>query len=258
VNRSHPTISTIIPVYNGDRFLDEAVRSVLAQRHPSLEIIIVDDGSTDRTHEIVRGFGDAVTYHRQENRGAPAARNKGLDLSRGAIIAFLDADDLWAPDKLSVQLAALESDGKIDIVLGKIQRFFERGPREDREVVRLPESQTALSFGSGLFRRSVFDRVGRMDEELLLGDDQDWFLRARERQVRIHIVDRTTLLYRRHDRNLTENKEACDRFQMRILKKTLDRRRNSGQVALSCLPLLDSAPSGDKNAPSPREVSEDD
>jgi glycosyltransferase involved in cell wall biosynthesis len=100
-------ISAVIPVFNGERFIASTLRSVLAQTHLPLEVIVVDDGSTDSTERIVRHDFPAVTYHRQPNRGAAAARNLGVELSRGEWIAFLDADDLWYPEKLAVQSTEL-------------------------------------------------------------------------------------------------------------------------------------------------------
>src|SRR5690606_28366702 len=114
-------VSVIIPVYNGERYLAEAVHSILAQTVPTLEIIVVDDGSTDGTARVAQRFGDAVCYVYQPNRGPAAARNRGLERARGEIVAFLDADDLWREGKLACQCARLEADPTLDIVLGHTQ-----------------------------------------------------------------------------------------------------------------------------------------
>ena len=100
-----PLVSCIIPVFNGERYVAEAIISVLRQSHQELEILVIDDGSSDRTPEIVQSFGPPVHYDRQENAGGPAARNRGLGLMRGEFVAFLDADDRWDGDKLACQLA---------------------------------------------------------------------------------------------------------------------------------------------------------
>ena len=97
-------ISCIVPVYNGARFLAQAIDSILAQTRVDLEIIVVEDGSTDRTPDVAKGYGDRVKYVRQENAGPAAARNRGVAEARGEFIAFLDADDTWAPAKLETQL----------------------------------------------------------------------------------------------------------------------------------------------------------
>ncbi len=100
-------VSAIIPVYNGEAFLADAVKSILKQNYQPLEIIIVDDGSTDSTAQVGARFGDAVRYHYQSNAGPPAARNKGLQMARGNVITFLDVDDLWRNDKLQLQISHL-------------------------------------------------------------------------------------------------------------------------------------------------------
>ena len=99
------SVSVIIPVYNGGKFLAEAINSILSQKHSPIEIIVIDDGSTDNTSEVAMSYGNRVHYVYQENKGAPAARNHGLRLASGNIIASLDADDIWAENKLKKQLA---------------------------------------------------------------------------------------------------------------------------------------------------------
>ncbi|MFC2106017.1 glycosyltransferase family 2 protein, partial [Candidatus Bipolaricaulota bacterium] len=114
-------VSAIIPVFNGERFLVEAIESVLAQDYDPLEIIIIDDGSTDNTPRIAAGYADRIRYVRQENGGPAAARNAGLLHSHGEAVSFLDADDLWTPGKLMSQAAGLSERASVDIVLGHLQ-----------------------------------------------------------------------------------------------------------------------------------------
>src|SRR5919205_4589183 len=105
---SSPPIIVIIPVYNGESYVAEAIESILDQTYRPAEVIVVDDGSTDNTAEVVKRFGDVVQYHHQPNRGAGAARNRGVELSHGEFLAFLDADDLWHKDKLAHQIQAFK------------------------------------------------------------------------------------------------------------------------------------------------------
>src|SRR5712692_8045370 len=114
-------VSVIVPVYNGEAFLAEAVDSIQRQAYQPLETIIVDDGSTDGTAGIAARFKDNVRYVYQSNNGPPAARNKGLKMARGNVIGFLDADDLWSENKLELQLAYLAEDSSVEIVLGHTQ-----------------------------------------------------------------------------------------------------------------------------------------
>src|SRR5215216_1764150 len=101
-------VSAIIPTYNSARYLTEAVDSVLAQTVEDVEVVVIDDGSTDETELLMRGYGSRVRYLRQQNGGVARARNRGIEESRGQYVAFLDADDVWVPNKLERQVAALE------------------------------------------------------------------------------------------------------------------------------------------------------
>src|SRR5262249_54030222 len=150
---------TIIPVYNGEAFLSESIRSVLAQRWSSLEIIVVDDGSTDATPDITASFGSVVRYVRQSNAGQASARNRGLALASGHIIAFVDADDRWTEMKLQSQLPYLASNPQTEIVLGYSQRIA-RSPLEPGNAVykRVGPPVFYLSLGSALIRRSTFEK----------------------------------------------------------------------------------------------------
>ncbi len=224
-----PLISTIIPVFNGERFLAEAVDSIRGQRYPELEIIVVDDGSTDGTAEVARRLGDPVRYESQANRGAPAARNRGLELARGELIAFLDADDVWTPDKLGLQASRLLAEPELELAIGMTQlmRFVEGA---DGSAAYQPMGEAGLipSLGSALFRREAFDRLGRLDESLRMDDDVDWFLRALENDVRMAVVPRVVQYYRRHERNITNARGVDIRFFLVAIKKSLERRRAGG------------------------------
>src|SRR6266487_2647158 len=109
-DRAHPKVSTVIPCWNGAAYLEEAIRSVMAQNHPSLEIVVADDGSTDGSLELARGFGDPVRVIAGGHEGAAAARNRGVGEAHGDLLAFLDADDLWTDGRLALQLAVLEAE----------------------------------------------------------------------------------------------------------------------------------------------------
>ena len=117
-----PLVSCIIPVFNGARFLGEAVDSILAQTYRPCEVIVVDDGSTDATGDVIAGYGERVVAVRQPNRGEAAARNAGVRAARGALVAFLDADDLWGPEKLTRQAAKLGEDPRIDLCFTRLDR----------------------------------------------------------------------------------------------------------------------------------------
>ena len=174
-------VIVIIPVYNWERFLAEAIQSVQRQNHHLLEIIVVDDGSTDKTAEVAAQFQDRIRYVYQPNQGAPAARNTGLKIASGDIIGFLDADDLWTENKLELQLPRLVDNPSIDIVLSYQKRLRLTAYIDDiPQFEEFEEPQINLSLGSGIFRKSIFKKVGLFDENLYHCDDWDWFMRARE------------------------------------------------------------------------------
>jgi glycosyltransferase involved in cell wall biosynthesis len=234
-------VSVIIPVYNAERFLPEALASIEAQGDPALEVIVVDDGSVDKSADIVRAEmvraeierkSVAVRYFYQENAGPAAARNRGLTEARGELIAFLDADDLWPAGKLARQRQRLTDAPEIDAVLGRIAYKDLAGA--EACGMRFEDQQNAVShihLGSGLYRRSTFERVGRFDESMRFSEDQDWFLRAREARLRLTILEDITLLYRRHEANMTRGRGLASLGVMRALHQSIERRRVNGALA---------------------------
>ena len=221
-----PLVSVIMCVFNGEDFLREAIASLAAQTYRRLEIVFVDDGSTDGTAAIATAGPGPIRYTHQENQGLPAARNTGVGLARGDFITFLDADDWWAADKTERQVALLESNPEVDIVLGHTRRTW---MTDDAHAVET-EPELALSLCAGLIRRSVFDRVGTFDQTLRHCDDWDWFMRAREMGLVVATHRETVLHYRRHGGNMTNDAAAGNRDFARMLKASLDRRRRSGHM----------------------------
>ena len=222
-------VSVIIPVYNGERFLLEAVRNVQAQGHDRLEIIVIDDGSTDDTPVLLEGLGDQVRAARQPKSGPSVARNHGLTLSRGHFIAFHDVDDLWETGSLKTLLDAFDMHPDAEIAQGLIQRMeLQRG--RDSKGLEFRASGAPYQFinlGSALIRREVFHRVGLLDESLWENEDTDWFLRAWEQNVVKIVLPRVVLYYRIHDRNLVHEQRLVAGGMPRMLKRHLDRVRRS-------------------------------
>jgi glycosyltransferase involved in cell wall biosynthesis len=221
-----PVVSVIIPVFNGERFLREAVQTVLAQNYSPLEIVIVDDGSTDSTASVVKSLGEPVRYLHQTNQGPAAARNRGIEQAQGSLLAFADADDLWPGNKLELQLPCLIEDVAVEIVMGRIQQVLlsetEDGETQAKEFA---EPAFSVNLGSAIIRKSVFERVGLFDETMRYSEDVDWFMRAREVGAAIKTIDSVTLLYRQHEQNMTRGKSASELNVLMALKKSLDRRR---------------------------------
>jgi len=228
-----PLVSVVIPVFNGERFLREAVESVLIQQYSPVEIIVVDDGSTDGTANVARSLPETVRYLYQTNQGPAAARNRGIEQAQGSLIAFADADDLWPAGKLELQLPYLIRDPAVDIVLGRIQQVHLSetvdGPTQAQEPA------FSVNLGSAVVRKSVFERIGLFDETMRYSEDVDWFMRARESGAAIVTIDAVTLFYRQHEQNMTRGKSTSELNVLKALKKSLDRRRERSGSA-SALP----------------------
>ena len=225
-----PPISVIVPVYNMGRYLTDAVASIEAQGFDCVEIVVVDDGSTDETPEVIVSLGDRVVAAHQPNRGPAAARNVGIDMASGELLAFLDADDLWPAGKIARQLERLEREPELDVVLGRIQYVaLDGGEVPEIEFEDLDaKTLTHVHLGSGLYRRRAFELIGTFDESLQFSEDVDWFLRAREAQLRVAILPEITLVYRFHDANMSRQLDMRDARMLGVLKKSLDRRRSAG------------------------------
>jgi glycosyltransferase involved in cell wall biosynthesis len=229
----HALLSVIIPAYNGAAFLAEAVESIYQQNYHPLEIIIVDDGSTDDTARIAASFKDDVRYIDQPHSGRPAAgRNRGVKEAAGEIIGFLDQDDLWPANKLALQIPPLLNDASLDVILGHTQMLHlssQVNGNRKFEATSKPVNYMLLS--SALFKRPVFEKVGFFDESLTyFGDDLDWFIRAREQGVSVRQLEEVTLFWRIHETNtshtqpIRDHARGYDRALTEVIKKSLDRR----------------------------------
>src|SRR6185503_20230064 len=237
-NEVDPLVSVVIPVFNGERFLREAVESVLIQQYAPVEIIVVDDGSTDGTANVARSLPETVRYLYQTNQGPAAARNRGIEQAKGSLVAFADADDLWPRGKLELQLPYLINDPAVDIVLGRIQQMLLSSPADGQiQSQEFAEAAFSVNLGSAVVRKSVFERVGLFDETMRYSEDVDWFMRARESGAAIVTIDAVTLLYRQHEENMTRGKSTAELNVLKALKKSLDRRRERSGSA-SALPGL--------------------
>jgi glycosyltransferase involved in cell wall biosynthesis len=215
VNR--PSIGVVVPAFNAERFLGAALGSILSQSRPPDRVVVVDDGSTDGTAEEAARFGDAVRLLRQGNRGQSAARNRGAEEAGCDLLAFLDADDLWTPDKLDGQERMLTGDPSLDMAFGQVVQFREGGGQDP--------PAPAYFAGAMLVRRAAFDRVGPFDESLRTGEFLDWFLRAREAGLSFGTLPSVVLRRRIHGENLGVRMRDDRSDFVRLLKASLDRRR---------------------------------
>jgi glycosyltransferase involved in cell wall biosynthesis len=222
---TRPLVSVIMPVHDGAAHIAAAIASIRAQNHAALEIIVVDDGSTDGSAAVVAALGGDIRLLRQANAGAAAARNRALDVARGDIVAFLDADDLWPAGKLALQLAVLEGSPRIGLVTGRIRAFGAAIPMRADQAQAYGAGVPGVNLGCALVRRSALDAVGRFDPGLRSGEDLDWFMRARDCAIARVALDAVTLLYRIHGANLTRDVDAVGQEAVLVMKRALDRRR---------------------------------
>lgn len=220
-----PLFSVIIPVYNGERYLRSAVRSVLDLGYQATELIVVDDGSTDATAEIITSLGDRVCCVRQANSGPAAARNRGLQFARGEVVSFLDADDLWTPNIITGALATLLSHPEVDIVQGRVQDIKPSISDAPEMYECLSKPYPYINIGSGVYRRKAFEKVGGFDETQWFCEDYDWFLRAFDAYIPKFRIDDVTMLHRRHPGSMTYGKSLNEIGMARTHKKVIDRRR---------------------------------
>ncbi|MBD1877295.1 glycosyltransferase family A protein [Coleofasciculus sp. FACHB-T130] len=227
---NHLLISVIIPVYNCERYLAEAIESVLAQTYQSIEIIVVDDGSTDGSAEVAKRFGSLVRYYFQTNSGSAAARNHGIELSQGNFFAFLDADDLWVEDKLASQMTAFESEPELDLVFGLVEQFYSPDLEESmRAKIHCPTELVPGHIPSALLiKRDAFFRVGSFEPNWTIAEFASWYVRAVELKLRMKVLPYLVAKRRIHKKNKGITERQFQTEYIKILKASLDRRRAAG------------------------------
>lgn len=210
--------------------MNEAIDSIMAQSYRPVEAIVVDDGSNDGTATVVRSYGHKINYLWQTNAGPAAARNRGISLAKGEYIAFLDADDLWHPEKLDRQAARFKACSEIELCLTHLKTFQMREP----SVSSLPDEDlvtviTPYTLSSVLVRRSLIDKLGKFNEYLLLGEDTDWFIRAVNHDAVIEIIPEPLVFKRLHSNNLTRDFNTVSKYELlKRVKNALDQKRRRG------------------------------
>jgi glycosyltransferase involved in cell wall biosynthesis len=233
VNATKNLVSVIIPAFNAERFIIEAIESALGQTYRPIEIIVVDDGCTDRTAEILRSYEKSVKVEFQNNCGAGAARNRGLSVANGEYIAFLDADDVWFSDKLARQVSLLKKHKKVGLVSGFAEVLDEDGKPLDKkrrwngDIYNKPISlyEELLLRGNPVWtsaavvRRSVFDNVGLFDESKRRSQDYDMWIRIAEK-TQFFIMKDKVGSYRVVRTSLTHQSSRSEyQGQLEIIKK---------------------------------------
>ena len=237
-DKQSPLVSVIIPVYNAEQFVAQAIQSALAQTYRSYEIIVIDDGSTDKTKSALETFGDKIHCLYQENKGPSAARNAGMRIARGKYICFLDADDLWTPEKLEVQVSFMEKNDDIALVFSDHEDFNEDGiilssflgeKQKTFGLFPIKVGPIGNAFGklvlenfistpTVMFRKFCLEKVGLFDEEIRSVEDRDLWLRI-SAMFTIACIPKIFCKRRVHKTNISTLREISLRGKIRVLEK---------------------------------------
>ena len=217
-------VTVIVPVFNGERFLAEALDSALSQAPAPLEVIVVDDGSTDGS-ALVAESRAGVRCVRLEHVGVSSARNRAISEARGDWIAFLDADDRWLPGKLDFQLEAASIRPEVSVFLGMKRIFFDGaapawydGPGDGEE---LPSYEPSV----WLVKRSAFKKAGLFDTSKAIGEDTDWLARASDAGLRMHVCEQVLTERRIHSANASGVRYDRRGLMLGILRDSVRRKR---------------------------------
>ena len=229
-----PEVSVVIPTYNRAAMVVEAVESVLAQEGVDLEIIVVDDGSTDNTETMLGRFGSTLRYSRQPRSGVSASRNRGVALSQAPLVAFLDSDDLWLPGKLQVQTTFMA--GHPEVMICQTEEIWMRNGRRlhprsrhrkpSGDIFRRSLELCLVSPSAVMIRRELFDRVGYFDETLPMAEDYDLWLRVAV-EYSVYLLPEPLVIKRGGHPDQLSATPGIDRYRIRALENLLQSGRLS-------------------------------
>lgn len=201
-----PIISVMMPTYNNAKYIVQAIESIYAQNYDSIEIIVVDDGSTDNTKEIIKQYKD-IKYFYIEHKGIPFARNVALKNSKGEYIAFCDSDDYWLPNKINKQMQYFEEHPDCEIVFTKYENFFENENLKTNERAayeKKVEDVFKQYLPSSIVKKSLFDKYGCFDENFNVSEDTEFLYRIFKKGIKVNNIIPEVLYIRRiHGKNVS-------------------------------------------------------
>ena len=231
MNAGVARISVLIPVFDGERYLREAIESALCQTVTPEEVVVVDDGSRDRSVALAIELGGRVRVVRQDHGGIGAARNRLVAEATGEWVAFLDADDRWIPSALADHLDVADTRPDADVVSGRVRQFISPElPQTARARLVCPEGPMAgLHLGASLIRRSAFFIIGEFRVDLKVGEFIDWWMRAREAGIVAASHEAVVLERRLHENNTGRLHRAAVTDYLDVVRQALARRRSGGE-----------------------------
>jgi glycosyltransferase involved in cell wall biosynthesis len=213
----------VIPAFNAERYITQAIDSVLRQTCGMFEVIVADDGSTDQTRSVVERFGPLVRYEYQRNAGPSSARNRGIELATGDFVAFLDADDVWNPEKCAVQIAHLNERPELVGCAAHVRNFLS----QDAAPGTAPPGQVVTLGTTLMVRRSLFDAVGMLNPEYWHRDLQDLLVRAEDRGFKVEILPDVLAQRRIHSHNMSSHRSGADHLELIAITRARHARRRA-------------------------------
>lgn len=220
---NQPLVSVIIPVYNGERYLGEAIESVINQTYQNIELVIINDGSTDRSEQIAQSC-PGVCYIYQNNQGCAAARNAGLKAAKGYFIGFQDADDVWLANKLEIQMDYLSRNLNVGGTICRIENFLDPPNDRNLDTQNFTLSNERIALISLVARKSIFDLVGGFNPDYKVCSDFEWFTRAKDAGIKLKILDEVLLHRRVHGENISSQMQARKKSMLKMFKESIDRK----------------------------------
>jgi len=232
----HPLISVIIAAYNADKYIKEAIDSVLNQTYKNFELIVIDDGSTDKTAQIAKSYKGKLKYVYKENGGVSTARNTGIKLAQGEFVAFLDADDVWIENKLHDQVEHLNKNEDLAMIFTNMIIIDESGENVlghfnskesipyDGFIFEYFLKKPVLYPSTLLIKKNVFEEIGYFNEKLKSCDDTDLFFRAFQ-YVQVGLVEKELVRYREVENSLSRSMRSHE-CHITMLSEFLDNNPN--------------------------------
>jgi len=233
-----PLISVVLPVFNGEKYIATAIKSVLNQSFHNIELLVIDDGSRDSTREIVSKFNDdRVHYIYQANKGPASARNNGIERARGDYLAFIDCDDNWYCDKLQKQLEYMKKSPSLSAVYCKHNLVFQNPDKKYNWVRELDDQKRRPNetISSLFIKKDLFNKIGKFVDGFKVAEDTDFYMRLCESSFKFEIMDDCLLDILNHDDNISQNIERNRKFMFQVLAISIKRKKEYDNIKISVI-----------------------